>query len=157
MIVEKIIEQFKFLIEKRDLWRDLYASGKPRFEKASQRMFYVIAHSYCQANGLDITPEAETGRGPVDFKLSVGIDTRILVEIKLSTNKQVMHGYDKQLTVYAEAEKPIESYYVVINVGGLGKKEAELVYKKDQLEKKLGRAPKIVVIDGTPKKSASLA
>jgi hypothetical protein len=156
-IVEQIIDQFKFLIEKRDLWRDLYASGKPRFEKASQRMFYVIAHSYCQANGLDITPEAETGRGPVDFKLSVGINTRILVEIKLSTNKQVMHGYEKQLTVYAEAEKPIESYYVVINVGGLGKKEAELLYKQDQIEKKLGRAPKIIVIDGTPKNSASIS
>jgi hypothetical protein len=149
-IVQKIVDQFQFLIEKRDLWRDLWASDKPRFEKASQRMFY------CDANGLDITPEAETGRGPVDFKISGGIGKRILVEIKLSTNTKLIHGYEKQLIAYQDAEQAIISFYVVINLGGLGKKESELRYKQEQLEKVLGRAPKVCVIDGTPKKSASV-
>lgn len=59
-IVEKIIERFKFLIEKRRHSEDLYHNGKPRPEKAAQRLFFAIAYAYCEANDLDITPEADT-------------------------------------------------------------------------------------------------
>lgn len=153
-IVNNIIEQFRFLIEERDLWRDLYADGKPRFEKASQRMFYVIAVSYCKANDLDITPEAETGRGTVDFKISSGFERRVLVEIKLSTNKQLIHGFEKQLAIYDAAEKPIASYFVVLNIGQLGKKLETLEGLKVT---KAGKSPEIVLINGLPKRSASVA
>lgn len=156
-IVKKIISQFQFLIEKRDLWRDLYASGKPRFEKASQRMFFVIAHSYCEANGLELSPEAETGRGAVDFKVSKGMNSRVLVEIKLSTNTKLKQGLEKQLKVYQEAELPVECFYVVINVGKLAKKEAELETIRLKIQTEYGRAPEVIVIDGLPKKSASVS
>ena len=95
-IVDKIIEQFRHLIEDRDLWKELYTDdGQPRLEKAAQRLFYMVALSYCEANNLDITPEAETGRGPVDFKFSNALDGRILVELKLSRNSQYLSGYTK--------------------------------------------------------------
>lgn len=155
-IVDKIIEQFIHLIEKRDIWRELYTpDGTPRLEKAAQRLFYITALSYCEANGLDITPEAETGRGPVDFKFAIGIAGRILVEIKLSRNGQLVSGYTKQLQIYNEAENAFASRYVIIDVGGMGAKLKKVrAAEKDQGDK-YGSAPKVIVVDGLPKESAS--
>jgi len=33
--------------------------------------------SYCQANNLDLSPESDAGRGPVDFKISQGFNDKI--------------------------------------------------------------------------------
>ena len=55
LVVDSILKQFTFLIEKRDLWKDLYVNPqKIRLEQAAQRMFYSIAYSYCEANDLAI-------------------------------------------------------------------------------------------------------
>jgi hypothetical protein len=156
-VVETIVEQFRHLIEERDLWRELYTGdGKPRFEKTAQRLFYIAALSYCKANNLDITPEAETGRGPVDFKFSTGIDARILVEIKLSPN-QIVSGFKKQLQIYNTAEQAFASWYIVIDVGGLGKKFVAVEAERNNQISAHGHAPKLILIDGSPKPSASKA
>jgi hypothetical protein len=99
-VVDQIIEQFRFLIEERRLSEELYADGVPRPEKAAQRLFFAVAYAYCKANNLDITPEADTGNGPVDFKVSAGFTGRVLVEIKLSTNGKLVAGYTRQLATY---------------------------------------------------------
>ncbi len=157
-IVDKILAQFTFLIEKRDLWKDLYVGPKKvRLEQAAQRMFYAIAYSYCEANDLDISPEAYAGRGPVDFKFSSGFKKRILVEIKLSTNTQLVHGYEKQLSLYDAAEKPFKSYFLIIDVGLLRNKLKQVEYIEGLRKAKGLRTPEIVVVDGTYRKSASKA
>ena len=159
-IVEKIIDQFKMVVEKRDLWRELYSDAtcaKPRFEKSSQRLLYISALSYCHANNLDISPEAETGRGPVDFKFSTGINDRVLVELKLSTNNHTVKGFEKQLSIYNEAEAPIASYYVVVNVGNLGEKWDKLQKLQATQLLTTGNAPNLILIDGLPKRSASVS
>ena len=157
-VVDKILNQFIFLIESRDLWRELYVDvnfSRPRIEKSCQRLFYASALSYCDANDLDLTPEAETGRGPVDFKLSKGLKRRILVEIKLSTNTQLLKGFEKQLNIYNEAENPISSYYVVVNVGNLTDKWKKLeTLREKQLHAK-GKAPNLILVNGLPRRSAS--
>lgn len=38
-IVHKIVEQFILLVENKGLWKDLWIGGKPRPEKAAQRLF----------------------------------------------------------------------------------------------------------------------
>lgn len=157
-LVKDILDQFIFLIEKRDLWRELYADQhclRPRIEKSCQRLFYAMALSYCKAYNLDVTPEADTGRGPVDFKFSSGIKTRILIEIKLSSNTQVVKGFEKQLDIYNEAENPIASYYVVVNVGHLGNKLKKLNILRDKQISMRGSAPELIVVDGLPRQSAS--
>lgn len=126
-IVSKIVEQTRHLIEKQGLWKLLWDGDVPRHESSAQLLFFAIAHAYCEANNLDVTPEAETGSGPVDFKFSAGFKIRILIELKLSTNKKLVHGYEKQLKAYAEAEEPIHCIFLVIDVGKMGKK-LEQVY-----------------------------
>lgn len=157
-VVDKILNQFIFLIEKRDLWKDLYVDSKTvRLEQAAQRMFYSIAHSYCEANDLDISPEAYAGRGPVDFKFSSGFNKRILIEVKLSTNKQLVHGYEKQLKLYDEGERPFKSYFLIMNVGQLRTKLKKVRFIEEQRKLKGLRTPEIVVVDGTYRQSASKA
>lgn len=156
-IVELIIKQFQFLIEKKRLSEELWVKEKPRLEKSAQRLFLAVAYAYCEANGLDLTPEAETGRGPVDFKVSVGKPNRVLVEIKLSTNKQLIHGYEKQLAIYDEAEEALESYFVVLDVGHLNEKAKRLRELHNSTLALNGKAPKVIIIDGNRRPSASRA
>ncbi len=147
-IVKRIIEQFRFLIEKRRLSIELYHNGKPRKEKSAQNLFFAIAHAYCRANNLDITPEAETGNGPVDFKISKGFDKRIVIEIKLSSNPKLVSGYTRQLQTYKQAEQTEKGYYLVLDVGKMGNKDKELIKLKDAFSD-------IIFIDAKPRPSAS--
>jgi hypothetical protein len=155
-VVEKILSQFQFLIEERRFSEELYHEDNPRPEKAAQRLFFAVAYSYCKANNLDITPEAETGVGPVDFKVASGFNGRVLVEVKLSTNKKLLKGYTRQLEAYKTAEETLCGYYVVIDVGGpiAKKRKALLKLRNDAITRKETASP-IVFIDGLRKPSAS--
>jgi hypothetical protein len=154
-VVMQIIEQFRFLIEERRYSEELYHCGKPKPEKAAQRLFFAIAYAYCKANNLDITPEADTGNGPVDFKVSSGFIGRVLVEIKLSTNTKVVSGYTRQLETYKGAEETTRGFYVVIDVGKMGWKRKELHAAKNQAISEGQSASLIVFVDGSRRLSAS--
>jgi len=154
-VVEQIIRQFQFLIEKRRLSRELYGEeGKPRNERSAQHIFFAVAYAYCKANNIDITPEAETGNGPVDFKASQGFDGRVLVEIKLSINN-LTKGYERQ-EMYREAEETTRAFYIVIDVGGnLDEKAQELLALKKRAGEDGRKASEIIFVNGTVRPSAS--
>ena len=154
-LLGKIIENFRHLVEDRRLSEELYHDGSPRAEKAAQRLFFVVAHAFCKANDLDVTPEADTGNGPVDFKVSSGFSKRVLVEIKLSTNGKIVPGYTKQLDTYATAEEAKLGYYVIVDVGGMGKKLQKLIAAKNAHLRAGKPARDILVIDGKRRASAS--
>lgn len=155
VVVESILAQFRFLVEDRRLSEELYHGGKIRPEKSAQRLFFAIAYAYCKANNIDVTPEAETGNGPVDFKLATGFDRRVLVEIKLSSNPKVIAGYRKQIERYKAGEETDEGYYLVIDVGGLGTKDQELVSIRNDAAKSGIRMSELVFVDGKRRQSAS--
>ena len=75
--------------------------------------------------------------------------------MKLSTNPQVTKGFEKQLVIYNSSEKPIASYYVVINVGNLTDKWKRLQKLRDLQLSTKGNSPNLILVDGLPKKSAS--
>jgi hypothetical protein len=154
-VVDQIIEQFRFLIEDRRFSEELYNAGKPRPEKAAQRLFFAVAHAYCKANNLDLTPEADTGNGPVDFKVSAGFSGRALVEIKLSTNGKVVNGYTRQLETYKIAEQTVKGYYIVIDVGKMGEKAKKLLALKNAATAQGEITSPVIFIDGSRRLSAS--
>ncbi|HHQ4680296.1 TPA: hypothetical protein ACSP3E_003612, partial [Aeromonas veronii] len=155
-VVNKILEQFQDLIENKGLWKELWdENGKPRKEKASQRLFFAVAYSYCKANNIDLTPEADSGNGPVDFKLSKGFNAKLVVEIKLSTNSSLVHGYKKQLEIYKKADDTDLGIFLIIDVGGVGKKYGEVQRMRDEFIKTNGKASDIWFVDGNQKASAS--
>jgi len=154
-IVHEIVLQFRDLVENKGLWKELWADDDtPRKEKASQRLFYAVAYSYCKANDIDLTPEADAGNGPVDFKLSRGSASRVLVEIKLSTGT-VVHGYETQLEIYKRAEDTERAIFLVVDIGGMGRKLDDITRSRAAFIEENGRASEIVYVDGRQKASAS--
>ncbi len=100
---------------------------RPKHESTAQRLFFAVAYSYCKANNIDVSPEIDTGTGKVDFKFSSGFEARTLVEVKLSTNARLVHGYEVQLETYKASEETRSAIYLVIDVGSMGKKEERLL------------------------------
>lgn len=155
-IVNDICDKFKQLIETNGLNEILYTSdGKPRHERIAQRAFYAIADSYCDANGIDISPEVNSGRGPVDFKFAIDRDNKVIVEVKLTTNTHLLQGYEKQLNEYKRSERTEEAFYLVIDNGGSQKKIQALLQLHDQYKNVGSKTHELVIIDGRLKPSAS--
>ena len=141
-------------MEERNLWEELWIGDKPKKERAAQLIYYAMADCFCEANDIDISPEANMGGGPIDFKFSKGYKCRVLVEMKRSSGT-VVHGYEKQLEVYKAASQTNFGIYVVIKYDEFSKKLQKIEsIRKLRLEN--GEpASDIIVIDARPKKSAS--
>lgn len=154
-LVKTIIEQFRILVEERGLWKVLWNDGQPRNEKNSQMIFYAIADAYCKANNLDVTPEAETGAGPVDFKFSSGYAIRVIVEVKHSSNSRLISGYTNQLETYRTAVSPVCAFYLIVDVGGLERKPERLVEIKNAKPEDCPPMSEITIVDGRRRPSAS--
>ena len=152
-IVKLIVAQFKALVENKGLWKEFWAGNDNRPEKSAQRIFFAIADTYCKANNLDLSPEADSGNGPVDFKISHGYQSKVLVEIKLSTNNKLITGYTNQLERYKVSEETKHAFYLVIDLGHLGKREQTLLNIRNEM--KGNRVSDIVVVDASKRKSAS--
>lgn len=154
-VVGKIISHFKFLVEDKGLWKSLYHSGKRLPERYSQSLFFAVAYSFCKANNLDVSPEVDTGTGLIDFKFSVGFSARIIVEIKLSTNSKVVEGYTRQIARYNKSEETSGGFYVVIDVGNMGKKDQLLVEEGNKARKKKVNPTTIMFVEALEQRSAS--
>jgi hypothetical protein len=109
----------------------------------------------CKAYNLDLTPEADSGNGPVDFKISLGYSKRVLVEVKLSKNSKLLQGYERQLERYRIGEDTEHATYLVIDLGDLGRKEERLNDTRNRIVASGKRASEIVVVDATRRVSAS--
>lgn len=154
-IVMETIEMFKHHVEKGNLWEELWVDGKPKKERAAQLIYFAIADCYCRANNIDISPEAHMGGGPIDFKFSVGYNARVLVEMKRSGG-QVVHGYEKQLEIYKDAARTNYGVFVVIDYGDGLVPKLNAIKKIQEARREAGEeASEIIVIDATPKASAS--
>ena len=157
-IVRKITLHFKRLVESEGKWELLFNEDRitPRKERTSQHLFASIASAYCVANDIDMSPEANSGNGPVDFKFSTGYSKKVLVELKLSSNTQLNHCIDKQIPIYMKQEDADKAIYLLINTGNDKKVKAfrELYNDLDTPTKK---KIELIVVDAKPKKSASVA
>ncbi len=123
--------------------------------KAAQRLFLAVADSYCKANDLDLSPETDSGGGPVDFKVASGSTAKVLVEIKLSSNPKVVDGYTKQLEVYKAAEQASRAVYLVIDVGGMGTKDDRLIKIRNRASRRGDQPSELVFVNGARRRSAS--
>lgn len=152
--VHAILEEFRELVENNNLWELLWNGQVHRTERASQLLFFAVSNVLCAANNIDISPETNSGGGPVDFKFSSGYSGRILVEIKLSTGA-VVSGYTKQLERYKAASKDAAGIVLVVDVGGLGRKLSKIQYLQKQAMERGETVSQIVYVDARPQLSAS--
>jgi len=155
-IVNNICNKFQDMVENNGLWKFFHNhDGTNKNEAFSQLLFFAIAQSYCESNNLDLSPESDAGRGPVDFKISQGFNDKINVEIKLSTNR-LLHGYQTQLPIYDKAEKTNKSIFFIIQLYDKDNSKIKKVFEyKSKYETLDNKLPNIVVVDATKRKSAS--
>lgn len=153
-LVHETISMFKHHVEKGNLWEALWVNDQPKKERAAQLLYFAIADCFCKANNVDISPEANMGGGPIDFKFSAGYEARVLVEMKRSQGT-VKHGYEKQLEIYKDAARTCYGIFVIIDYGDLAEKLVAIKTLQQQRLDAGEKASDIVVIDATPKASAS--
>lgn len=154
-VSREIIGYIKHWVENNKGWELFESIQSDKREKVVQRVFHGFAMSFIEANKLDISCEADEGRGPLDFKISRGTD-KTLIELKLSSNSQYLHGYTTQLIEYGKAEKSKSLIYVLFDLGHHERiiKIKEISARKDNDGQIM---PELVIIDATKKKSASIA
>jgi hypothetical protein len=113
--VARMVDEFRHFVEEnagyRLLWND---NGTNKSENAAQLLFLGVVKHYCQANNIDISREANIGRGPVDFKVSIGFGLRALLELKLARNGKFWRNAQKQLPAYLAAERTRAGFFVVV-------------------------------------------
>lgn len=144
---------FKKWIEFNKGWEVIWAVDSRKREKVLQRVIHLQAQSFIKANHLDMSCEPDEGRGPVDFKVSFGSDLT-LIEVKLTTNSQYLHGYEVQIEEYGKAEQTNSLIYVLIDLGNPGKvKKVQECH--DQRYNRGENPPDLIVIDGRERPSAS--
>src|SRR6185312_15121107 len=153
-LVHDTLAFFKQHVETGNLWEELWIGDKPKKERAAQLIYYAIADAYCHANDVDISPEANMGGGPIDFKFSQGYKARVLVELKRSSGT-VKHGYEKQLDIYKDASRTNFGIFVVMDFGGLGTKLRQIQAVRRRRLDAGDQASEIIVIDARKKVSAS--
>jgi len=156
-IVNSICDKYQDLIENNGLWKTFHNSdGSHRDESYAQLLFFAIAHSYCETNDLDISPESDSGNGPVDFKIGKGFHDKINIEMKLSTNSRLLHGYKSQLPIYNIGEKTNQSKFIIVQLYDKDSSRIGKVFEYKRSNESLDNIlPEIVVIDATRKESAS--
>ncbi|WDF77009.1 hypothetical protein PQ469_24300 [Mucilaginibacter sp. KACC 22773] len=157
-IVTAIAEKFKKLTEHNGLVYNLYdEKGKLRPERFPQLLFYAIADSYAESNGLDLNREINAGSGALDFKLSHGA-AKVNLEIKYTSNPKLIEGFTKQLPTYnvAEGVNPNHSIYLVIRVNDKQDEKIREIQAIIAERKRLKLAtPVMIVVNAIIKPSAS--
>lgn len=151
--VESVIKYFKKGIEDY-MWKHSYEpDGTPKNEFYFQNLFLYIAEPLCKERDIDVSPESDKRRGPVDFKLSRGSEN-ITVEMKLTSNPNLTKGFKVQLPIYAKAEESKHSYFVVIKTTETSKQleQVQNIVNEDES----GNIT-LKVINALPKESASKA
>ena len=138
------VEFLKQVIENEDGWRIFYVDGKAvESEKHLQTLFKFVWFG----SDMDVNPEPNKGRGPVDFKVSMGSRDKTLIEFKLAKNTHLEKNLAKQVAIYEEANKhpvpPKPSLKVILYFTEAQEKRARAILDRLGFTKD----PNVVLID----------
>lgn len=150
----KVLEIFKDFIENNKGWEILYLVPTNKGEKVAQKLIQNGGTYCCEEHNVDMTFEANEGPGPVDMKISRGMD-KTIVEVKLSSNGEYLHGFTDQIEEYARAEKCTQRIYLYIKVGNHPGRDKTIQDKYDEEFSKGNNPPLLFVVDATQRTSAS--
>jgi len=156
-IINEINGKYKHFVEFNKgyelLWND---DGSQRSETAVQRSYLGVVRGYCEANNIDISKEANIGRGPVDFKFSKGYIQRTILEIKLANNSHFWDGAEQQLPAYLVDNGVKTGFFMVVRYN---RNDDRRLFKIREIIKNINRKGNYKIIyseiDAAPKLSAS--
>ena len=146
----KRVHYLKHVIEDQGGHRLFYVKGKPVQRETDLHVMFRLTWFDTEH---DVNAEVNNGRGPVDFKVSKGKKNANLVEFKLAKNTGLEKNLQHQVKIYERASETNASIKVIMYFS-----ETELERVMNIL-RRLGlvNRPDIVMIDASPKASASKA
>jgi hypothetical protein len=155
-----LIDRFQHAVENTDLWRALWNDDltRPRIEKIVQAVAGSMWTEMCKVADIDITREANAGRGPVDFKFSAGWERRALIEVKLLSSAKLVQGAKAQLPQYMVSEQLTCAYYVCVGFTDRDFSPERIALVEETCaayEAKSGYTVTPRFVDARPKQSAS--
>ena len=125
-----------------------YLNGKPiKKENDLQIMYRLVWY----ASDFDVNREVNNGRGPADFKISMGSGDSTIVEFKLASNSKLRKNLENQVEIYKKANDTDKAIKVILYF-------SEEEYNKvvgiiNDLH--LGGCKDIVLIDAIDKKASA--
>ena len=150
-VTEKCISLFKHLVEDCGLRSSVYKFD----EKGSQHLFYATSYYYCSLHQIALCPEANSGRGPVDFFLTNGSE-KISVELKKTSHQKYVEGLTKQLPEYMKSNDSTLGYYLLLNVDSKEtRKIKRIMDARNSLPDEYRDRIKVEIIEAFPIPSAS--
>lgn len=141
----------------RLFWKDVSAY-KSIPESSMQILFLGMMSCYCDAVGVRMDREVETGRGPVDFTLSGDRQMRILIEMKKLTHGEFWLGLRDQTPIYLTSQRAKNAIFLVIRnsqTKNMQKRWADLPAAANLVNAEQDLNIKIEGINVMPKLSAS--
>jgi len=153
-----ICDQYRHVVEDRRASEIFYRQHRQPDETDWQMLLLIVAESYQKGGNFDIhvSREANPGVGEIDFQLTRGSKANTCIEIKRSTNKDLLHGYRQQLAAYMKAENADHGIFIVILEDDSEQQLKEkLRAVQDDMNKKGEYIPDVIFIDGRRQLSAS--
>lgn len=144
---------FKEYVEHKDGYRVINAgSGKAFATETQVQGFFGLLLA---TSRFDVNREPNNGRGPVDFKISLGAFDKSLIEFKLAKSTSLKRNLSNQVAIYERANGTRQSVTVIICYTEADQDKVASVMR----ELELTTEPAIVVIDARSdnKPSASVA
>lgn len=157
-VASAILDQFKKLVEDNYMWKIFNRKGRKPDETDWQYYLLTVADTYIKASeaDVDVTRENNPGPGEIDFKFTRGTTGKTVVELKRSSNKDMLHGYVSQLPAYMKAESAEYGIFMIIKEDDKNNEEIQKVLEYQRSLVSNGESsPVILVVDARPKKSAS--
>ena len=151
---QKVLDLCKDFIENNKGWDVLHSVSNNKAEKTVQRLLHFSGKDYCSRNNIDLSFEPNEGPGPVDLKVSRGND-KTVIEIKLSTNNNYLHGFTDQIEDYARAENTNQRIYVYVQFENNPGRDEKIKQEYDKRKAEGKNPPLLYIIDARNKTSAS--
>lgn len=158
-IVRDICMLFKNLVENNRMSEIYYRKGRVPDEPDWQYLLYTIAITYikaCNCN-LHVSREDNPGPGEIDMHFTRGSEVNIVIEMKVSGNGLIEHGYKEQLRGYMQAEGASQGFYIIVEQDDQHSTEIENIKNFAEKSKAEGAdyAPEVIIVNGRKQPSAS--
>lgn len=159
--VASIIAKFRHWAEERGGWRVFWKNSAPLEaipETNMQLLFLGMLDGYCEAAGVRLDREVETGRGPVDFTISADRRMRVLLEMKRLAHGKFWNGLRSQTPVYMKSQKVDQAVFLAIrdsDTRPMQKRWNELDREAERISLDTGFSINVQRVDVLPKQSAS--
>lgn len=150
-----ILDIFKDWVENNKGWDLIISSPTRQREKIIQSLIHLCGKKICYDHDYDFSFEPNEGPGPADIKISCGAKNKTIIEVKLNSNVQYLHGYEEQLEIYKRAENTDSGIYLYVKVEDHPQRDFKLLETYRRAKQSDQNAPDLFVIDSRKQLSAS--